>query len=108
MGAVIRILPMRRMWYAQIVSVLGDFLALFAVIEVMTFKLHATPQQVTGLQIAYLLPIAVLGQAVDGTEGTFTSVRHSLSFRIWTITAGLASCLFSGSSSGKKGASSRG
>jgi MFS family permease len=27
----------------------------------MTFKLHATAQQVTGIQIAYLLPIAVLG-----------------------------------------------
>ncbi len=58
---VIRIVPMRRMWYAQIVSVLGDFLALFAVIEVMTFTLHANAQQVTGLQISYLLPIAVLG-----------------------------------------------
>ncbi len=61
MGAVLRIAPMRRMWYAQIVSVLGDFLALFAVIEVITFNLHARPQQITGLQIAYLLPIAVLG-----------------------------------------------
>ncbi len=61
MGAILRILPMRRMWYAQIVSVLGDFLALFAVIEVITFTLHGNAGQVTGLQIAYLLPIAVLG-----------------------------------------------
>ena len=61
MGAILRILPMRRMWYAQIVSVLGDFLALFAVIEVITFTMHGNAQQVTGLQIAYLLPIAVLG-----------------------------------------------
>ena len=61
LGAVLRIVPMRRMWYAQIVSVFGDFLALFAVISVMTFKLGATPQQITGVQIAYLLPIAVLG-----------------------------------------------
>jgi MFS transporter, DHA3 family, macrolide efflux protein len=61
MGAVLRIVPMRRLWYAQIVSVFGDFLALFAVISVMTFKLHANPQQITGVQIAYLLPIAILG-----------------------------------------------
>ncbi len=61
MSAVLRIVPMRRMWYAQIVSVLGDFLALFAIIEFITFNLHASPQQVTGLQIAYLLPIAILG-----------------------------------------------
>ena len=61
MAAVLRILPMRRLWYAQIVSTFGDFVALFAVITVMTFRLHATPQQVTGVQIAYMLPIAILG-----------------------------------------------
>jgi MFS family permease len=61
MAAVLKIVTMRRLWYAQIVSVFGDFLALFAVIDVMTFQLHATPQQVTGVNIAYLLPIAVLG-----------------------------------------------
>jgi DHA3 family macrolide efflux protein-like MFS transporter len=61
MGEVLRIPLMRRLWYAQIVSVFGDFLALFAVIIVMTFNIHATAQQITGVQIAYMLPIAVLG-----------------------------------------------
>ena len=61
MRAVLRIGMMRRLWYAQIISVFGDFLALFAVISVLTFRLHANPQQVTGVQIAYLLPIALLG-----------------------------------------------
>jgi MFS transporter, DHA3 family, macrolide efflux protein len=61
MGAVMRIPMMRRLWYAQTISVFGDFLALFAVISILTFKLHATAQQVTGVQIAYMLPIAVLG-----------------------------------------------
>jgi DHA3 family macrolide efflux protein-like MFS transporter len=61
MGDVLRIPMMRRLWYAQVVSVFGDFLALFAVISILTFKLHATAQQVTGVQIAYMLPIAVLG-----------------------------------------------
>ena len=61
MREVLRITTMRRLWYAQIVSIFGDFLALFAVIGVLTFKLHATPQQVTGVQIWYLVPIAVLG-----------------------------------------------
>jgi DHA3 family macrolide efflux protein-like MFS transporter len=61
MGAVLRVVTLRRLWYAQIVSVFGDFLALFAVITIMTFTYRATPQQVTGLNIAYLLPIAVLG-----------------------------------------------
>jgi MFS family permease len=58
---VLGITVMRRVWYAQIVSLLGDFLALFAVISVVSFKLHGTPAQVTGVQISYMLPLAVLG-----------------------------------------------
>src|ERR1700761_9058313 len=61
MRDVLRFPVMRRLWYAQIVSNFGDFLALFAVIGVLTFKLHATAQQVTGVQISYQVPIAVLG-----------------------------------------------
>jgi MFS transporter, DHA3 family, macrolide efflux protein len=61
MREVLRITTMRRLWYAQIVSNFGDFLALFAVIGFLTFKIHATAQQVTGIQISYQLPIAVLG-----------------------------------------------
>ena len=61
MREVLRITTMRRLWYAQIVSNFGDFLALFAVIGFLTFKLHADAQQITGVQIAYLVPIAVLG-----------------------------------------------
>ncbi|MGE5813325.1 MAG: MFS transporter [Acidobacteriota bacterium] len=58
---VLRITVMRRIWYAQIISLVGDFLALFAVISVATFRMHATPAQVSGVQIAYMLPLAFLG-----------------------------------------------
>jgi MFS family permease len=61
MREVLRITVMRRLWYAQIVSNFGDFLALFAVVGFLTFQLHATPRQVTGVQISYLVPIAILG-----------------------------------------------
>ena len=61
MGEVLRVPVMRRLWAAQIVSSFGDFLAVFAVINLLTFRLHASPQQITGLQISYLLPIATLG-----------------------------------------------
>src|SRR4051794_40023764 len=37
----------KRLWIGQIVSVFGDFLALFAVIAYITFKLHGTPMQVS-------------------------------------------------------------
>ena len=52
---------MRRVWYAQLVSLFGDFLALFAVIAVVSFRLHATPNQIIGVQIAYMLPIVFMG-----------------------------------------------
>ena len=61
MAAVLSIPVMRRLWYAQIVSVFGDFVALFAVISILTFRLQGTPRQITGVQIAAMLPIAVLG-----------------------------------------------
>jgi len=52
---------MRRVWYAQVVSLFGDFLALFAVIAVVSFRLRATPNQVTGVQIAFMLPLVFVG-----------------------------------------------
>jgi len=58
---VLGLTVMRRVWYAQLVSLLGDFLALFAVISVVTYRMHGTPAQVTGVQIAYMLPLAILG-----------------------------------------------
>jgi MFS family permease len=58
---VLRLTVMRRVWYAQVVSLLGDFLAIFAVISVVTYRLNGTPSQVTGVQIAYMLPLALLG-----------------------------------------------
>ena len=58
---VLRLTVMRRVWFAQIVSLFGDFLALFAVLSVVTYRMHGTPTQVTGVSIAYMLPLAVLG-----------------------------------------------
>jgi DHA3 family macrolide efflux protein-like MFS transporter len=58
---VLRIDVMRRVWYAQVVSLFGDFLALFAVLAVVSFTMHGTPNQVTGVQIAYMLPMVFVG-----------------------------------------------
>src|SRR5436190_15001837 len=58
---VLRIDVMRRVWYAQVISLFGDFLALFGVIAVVSFRMHATPNQVTGVQIAYMLPFVFVG-----------------------------------------------
>ena len=58
---VLAIDVMRRVWYAQVVSLFGDFLALFAVIAVVSFALHGSPNQIIGVQIAYMLPIVFVG-----------------------------------------------
>jgi MFS family permease len=60
-GAVLRLAPVRRLWLAQVVSVFGDFLALFAVLTHASFGLHATPAQVSGITIAFMLPFAIIG-----------------------------------------------
>ena len=51
----------RRVWFAQVVSLFGDFLALFAVISVVSFRMHGTATQLTWVQISYMLPLVVLG-----------------------------------------------
>jgi MFS family permease len=58
---VLRIDVMRRVWYAQIISLFGDWLALFAVIAVVSFVMHGSPKQIIGVQIAYMLPIVFVG-----------------------------------------------
>jgi len=58
---VLAIPVMRRLWIGQLISAFGDFLALFAVINYFTYELKLPADKMTTLQIAYLLPIAVLG-----------------------------------------------
>ncbi len=58
---VLQLPPVRRLWLAQIVSIFGDFLALFAVLSVVSFKLHGTAAQVTLISVFFMLPFAFLG-----------------------------------------------
>ena len=57
---VLRMRPVRRLWIAQIVSVFGDFLALFAIISVVTFQLHGTATQVAMVLVSFMAPMAVV------------------------------------------------
>ncbi len=58
---VLAIPAVRRLWIAQLISVFGDFLAVFAVFSVVTFKLHGTPTQVGFILVSFLLPFAFIG-----------------------------------------------
>jgi MFS family permease len=51
----------RRLWLGQLVSIFGDFVALFAVQVAITFRMHGTPEDVTGIMVAYLAPLAIIG-----------------------------------------------
>src|SRR5690349_22563866 len=59
--AILRDRAFRTLWLAQFVSIFGDFLALFGVISLITFRWHGTAVQVTTVTIAYILPLAIIG-----------------------------------------------
>jgi DHA3 family macrolide efflux protein-like MFS transporter len=58
---VLQIRTMRRLWYSQLISVSGDFLAIYAVVGLLARNLHTSQNIIVCAQIAYLLPVAVLG-----------------------------------------------
>jgi MFS family permease len=60
MREALKIPGFKRLWFAQGVSILGDFLAIFGVINLITFKWHGTPLQVTNVMIAYIIPITIV------------------------------------------------
>ncbi len=57
---VLAIPPIRRLWLAQLISVFGDFLAIFGVFSVATFRLHATAAEISLILVAFLLPLGVV------------------------------------------------
>lgn len=58
---VLKLVPVRRLWVAQIVSVFGDFLAIFAVLSYVSFNLHASAAQVTLISVSFMIPFAFIG-----------------------------------------------
>ncbi|HMB27271.1 MAG TPA: MFS transporter [Blastocatellia bacterium] len=81
-GEVLALRPVRLLWIAQIVSIFGDFLALFAVLSDVSFRLKATPAQVTLISVAFLIPFALLGPVagvfVDRWDAKRTMIASDL------------------------------
>src|ERR1700759_2211382 len=69
---VLRLPPVRRLWIAQIVSVVGDFWAVFAIIAVVTFKLRGTATQVAWVLVSFMAPMAI----VSPLAGVFVDRWH--------------------------------
>jgi len=51
----------RKLWIATLVSIFGDFLALYAVFSELTFRMHATARAISLVSVFFLLPMAVVG-----------------------------------------------
>ncbi len=51
----------RKLWLAQLVSIFGDFLALYAVLSAMSFRMHASARAITLVSVFFLLPMALFG-----------------------------------------------
>jgi DHA3 family macrolide efflux protein-like MFS transporter len=50
-----------RLWMGQLVSIFGDFVALFAVQVAVVFRLHGTARETTGVMVAFLAPPVLIG-----------------------------------------------
>jgi MFS transporter, DHA3 family, macrolide efflux protein len=57
---VLKIATLRRLWLAQLVSVCGDFLAVYAIFAVVSFRMHASAYDVSLVMVFYLLPLAIV------------------------------------------------
>jgi MFS family permease len=87
---VLQLKPVRRLWLAQLVSIFGDFLALFAVLSAVTFRWHGTATEVTFLTLAYMLPFAFVGPLagvfVDRWNVKRTMIASDLSRAVLALT----------------------
>ena len=79
---VLAIPGVRRLWIGQAVSIAGDFLAIFAVLSIASFRMHATPAGITGVSISYMLPLALFsplsGVFVDRWNVKYTMIASDL------------------------------
>jgi MFS family permease len=60
-SAVLRNRQFFCLWLAQLVSSFGDWLALVALFSLVAFRWNGTPFQVSGLILAFLMPVALMG-----------------------------------------------
>jgi MFS family permease len=58
---VLKIRALRNLWLAQVVSVFGDFLAIFAVLAYVSFNLKASAAEVTLITVSFMIPFALIG-----------------------------------------------
>ena len=79
---VLAIPGVRRLWIGQLVSIAGDFVAIFALLSIASFRMHATSAGITGVSISYMLPLALFGPVagvfVDRWNVKYTMIASDL------------------------------
>jgi MFS family permease len=79
---VFKIAAMRRLWLAQLVSVCGDFLAIYAIFAVISFRMHGSANAISLVLVFYLLPLAIIspvaGVFVDSWNVKRTMIASDL------------------------------
>src|SRR5579871_5565770 len=50
-----------RLWIGQFISIVGDFVAMFAIQAAVVFRMHGTAQDIAGVTLAFLLPLILIG-----------------------------------------------
>src|SRR5271166_6479743 len=87
-----------RLWLGQMVSIFCDFVAIFAVQVAITFRMHGTPEDVTGVMVAYLVPFAVIGPVagvfVDRWNVRWTMIASDLTRGVLIVLLAFASNLW--------------
>src|ERR1017187_5988102 len=88
----------RRLWLGQMVSIFGDFVALFAVQVAITFRMHGTPEDVTGVMVAYLVPFALIGPVagvfVDRWNVRWTMIASDITRGVLIVLLAFATSLW--------------
>jgi MFS family permease len=88
----------RRLWLGQMVSIFGDFVALFAVQVAITFRMHGTAEDVTFVMVAFLAPMALVGPIagvfVDRWNPRITMIASDLTRGVLIVLLAFTSSLW--------------
>ena len=81
-SAVLKIRDLRNLWIGQIVSIFGDFLAIFAILGIISFQYRGQGTMIDLVLIAYLLPFTfvspIAGVFVDRWNVKRTMIASDL------------------------------
>src|SRR5258708_32451753 len=82
------------LWLAAMVSIFGDFLALYAVLSAMSFRMHASARAITLVSVSFLVPMALIGPLagvfVDRWNPKRTMVASDLNRAVLGLGLGVA------------------